>query len=449
MPSVIEELPSVVVPEILKYLSWNEKLAALQAIWTWKPHLQTPSSWPLVRYCHEEEVNKYFVRERRANFLRCIKVFGKYMRHIDIAFGHILGRSGLHILRAIAENCSVLHLFRFTPYQAVSPDNFEIASLQKSDIAAVCSILSKCQQLSDVGILSLNINWTDCADTNLVIELCRTHLASKVTRLEFVPDSLKDHDGYMTQLEEFSNLKKLIVRREKINDRILLKLISNGLQEVTFNQDEELARIDSEQLGAKFWDKALSINSQFKVNLILQFILVIRDSFVPNMPLHNLVLDDLVNIVTKGVVDHLVTCYQNSLESFTYTNQYLENYESGDSRLPGALVSMVTQCQKLHTLKYGFPLSSTTILLIAKARKLKELLIPVVEVSYDFDWPVQSGWTEEFVQWLKENSKSEKNLERAISHLLGFEWKLLHEKLSYENKHDACLCYQSHSDHKM
>lgn len=169
----------------------------------------------------------------------------------------------------------------------------------------------------------------------------------------------------------------------------------------------------------------------FKVDLILQYILVIKDSFITNMPLRSLVLDDLVNIVTKGVIDHLVTHYHESLESFTYTNLYLENFESGDSRLPAALVSMVSKCIHLHTLRYGFPLSSTSILLLAHVRKLRELTIPAVEVSYELDWAIQDDWDLSFWQWLETNCRSEKLLENAVSEVLGFQWHLYYENFNY------------------
>ena len=208
--------------------------------------------------------------------------------------------------------------------------------------------------------------------------------------------------------------------------------MKNNLQEITLYQDEELPLSDAQQLNHRFWDAVLKINPNFKVDLILRYILVIKDSFVPRMPLRSLVLDDLVNIVTKGVMDQIVNNYKSTLESFTYTNSYLENFESGDSRLPAALVSMVTKCEKLHTVQYGFPLSSTSILLLACARKLDKLVIPSVEVSYEFDWPIQEDCSAEFVEWLKTSGWNERALEQAVSSVLKYDWKLHYESLAFE-----------------
>lgn len=431
MSVTVEEFPSIVATEILSYLTWNEKLNATQTISSWKPHLYTPAAWPVVKYGREGEENIYFIKEKRRNFLICIKIYGKYMRHIELAFGYQLGRSGLQILHALAAHCSILQSFCFTPEENPGADSLANTPLTKSDVTAVCSILENCKDLNYVGIMSPIIIWSNSSENNLLLALCSSNTAKKVTDLELVTGSLLDHEGYLKILLEFTNLRKLMVRREKINNDILLRLIINGLQEITLYQDEELALVDTQQLGHAFWDKALKINPAFKVDLILQYILVIKDSFITNMPVRSLVLDDLVNIVTKGVIDHLMEHYHETLESFTYTNLYLENFESGDSRLPAALVSMVTKCQHLQTVRYGFPLSSTSILLLAKARKLRELIIPAVEVSYEFDWPISENWDEEFVDWLRTKCRNEHSLENAVSEILGFKWHLFYDNFNY------------------
>jgi hypothetical protein len=431
MANCVEEAPAIVVTKILSYLSWNEKLNATQALPSWKSHLHTSAAWPLVQHGSEGEENVYFVKEKRAHLLICLKIYGKYIRHIDLAFGYNTGRSGLQILNAIANFCPNLLSFRFAPHESPVPHTLPETTLTKSHVLATCSILSNCKHLNEVGIISPIISWSHAAETNLLLGLCCANVAHKITELELFSGSLLDHEGYLKLLREFTGVKKLMVRREKVNNEILLGLVKNGLQEITLYQDEELPLVDAQQLGEKFWNDVLKINSNFKVDLILQYILVIKDSFITNMPLRSLVLDDLVNIVTKGVIDHLVKYYSESLESFTYTNLYLENFESGDSRLPAALVTMVKTCKHLHTLKYGFPLSSTSVLLIAKARKLRELIIPAVEVSYEFDWEIQEDWDDDFRQWLINNCKSEALLENSVSELLGFEWHLFYEHFNY------------------
>ena len=430
----VEDLPSIVVSEILAYLDWSEKHTAICALPSWKPHLQASSAWPSVVYGNESEENVYFVREKRANFLVLLKKFGKYMKAIELCFGFPLVRSGQQILRAIAEHCAILKSFRFSPNENHECRNVYDMVLTKSDIAETISVLHSCKHLQTVGLISPCIVWTNPVqvETNMLLEISEAGVAHKITELHLTSSSVIDHEDYLTDVQRFTKLQKLTVRREKMNNNILLKLVENGLQEICFFQDEELALGDARQMDEKFWVKVLKVNPHFKVDLILQYILVIKDSFVPHMPLRSLLLDDLVNIVTKGVIDHLVSHYKNTLESFTYTNFYLENFESGDSRLPAALVSMVTNCKNIHTIRYGFPLSSTTILLLVKTRKLHQLMIPSAEVSYEFDWSIQEEWDHDLVQWLKQNYRSVKLLEDAVSDQLGFKWTLQDESLSLE-----------------
>ena len=79
----------------------------------------------------------------------------------------------------------------------------------------------------------------------------------------------------------------------------------------------------------------------------------------------------------------------------------------------------------LKTICFDVPLSSTTILQLAKARKLKELRVIRDEVSYDFDWVREEGsMSPDMVQWLKDSGRNEAKLEKTVSSLLGFKWKL-------------------------
>ena len=427
----VAELPSVVATEVLVYLGWNDKLNAVKAIPTWRECLRSTTAWPIVSYSRESTDNMYFVKERRTNLLICIKHFGRYMKNIQVSFGYKIGRSGVQILRAISDTCSNLHSFSIK--QETFPRELYAELIwKKATTQAVYSIIENCIHLLTIRIISPYIDWSDTRDSNIVMCCIDQNKAHKLTHLELTTDSLIEHEGYLREMTSFTGLQKLAVRREKINNDLLMSLVKCNLKEVTLYQDEELSLEDARQLGCSFWDEVLKICPDFKVDLVMRYVLVIKDSFAIHMPLRSLVVDDLVNIVTKGVMDYLVSNYHRTLESFTYTNSYLENFESGDNRMPAALVSMVNKCEMLHTLQYGFPLSSTSLLLIAKARKLRKLIVPAVEVSYEFDWPVQDDWSPEFVTWLKRSGRNQYDLEAAVSEALGFHWKLSYETLFFD-----------------
>lgn len=427
----VGDLPSVAVTQIFSHMSWIDKLNSVTALPVWRAPLQTVAAWPSLIYENESQENIYFVREKRTNLLICIKQFGKYMHSIKLSFGHKIGRLGLQILHAIRDYCCALRLFHVTQ----TGFRMDVSLIwTRTVVQSISSLLQKCQNLKSVGINLPVIDWSDNPENNIVLEIINNSFSSKVTELELGTNSLFEHEGNLNLLKLFTRLKRLAVRREKINDDILMCLVQNGLNEVSLFQDEELPYDQPLQLGDEFWRRVIQINSTFKVDLMLKYIMVIKASFPSKLPLRSLVLDDLANIITKGVLDHIVEVYKNTIECFTYTNSFLESFEMGDRRLPFALQNMAVECKKLRTLQYGFPLSSTTILLIAKARKLEKLIIPVMEISYEFDWPIQSNWDADFVSWLKTHGQSENMLEKGVSELLGLNWHISYHSLILEDQ---------------
>lgn len=389
----------------------------------------TSAAWPSVVFTGEAQENEYFAPEKRTKFLLCVKTYGNHMRSIHISFGYAIGRSGQRILTAVANHCKNLRSFLFCTSETQEFSTPSELLLKRGDVAGFVNILKACSDLNDVHLIDPHISWSDPADsgTNIILELTRLGLAGKITELRLKSSSLTDHEGYLNLLDHFTHLRHLSVYREKINDGLLLSLVRRGLQDVCLYQEEELALEDSQQLQEDVWEEVHRINPHFRIDLVLRYIHIIKDMFVKNMPIRSLILDDLVNIVTKGVMVHLIENYQHTLESFTYTNLYLEHFESGDTRLPAVLIQMAATCTKLRSLKYGFPLSSTTILLLVKARKFSEFVIPSVEVSYEFDLPesqVEEQWGGETVRWVKAHYGSERRLEQAVSHMLGFPWTL-------------------------
>lgn len=71
-------------------------------------------------------------------------------------------------------------------------------------------------------------------------------------------------------------------------------------------------------------------------------------------------------------------------------------------------------------------ISTTTLLLIATtARNLRYLYVRREAVIKKCDWPQSPDWSDEFYEWLKENSRRYSNVESEISQILGYNWRLL------------------------
>lgn len=301
----------------------------------------------------------------------------------------------------------------------------------------VCDVVNAtavhCKSVKSISLSQPIVNWSE---DNMFIFTTNSPAARKITELELSSLSFLNHDGKLKELQNLTALKKLTIRREKVNNEILLHLVKHSLRELVLYQEEELSEEDQKDLGEDFWSEVKVICPNFKTDLILRCIMILKIIFPPNMPLRYLILDFLVNVMTKGIVDHISDCYKDTLRRFTYTNSFLENQEMGDSRLPVALVSLAQKCPKLETLEYGFPLSSFSIILIAQSRKLKSFVVPSVEVSYvsDMFCDNMTSSEDEYLNFLKSAGSCRKNLEATVSHILGYQWTLLDGQLKVNER---------------
>lgn len=78
-------------------------------------------------------------------------------------------------------------------------------------------------------------------------------------------------------------------------------------------------------MGEDFWLEVKVICLYFKIDLILRCIMILKIIFFFNMFLRYLILDFLVNVMIKGIVDYIFDCYKDIFCRFIYINFFLEN----------------------------------------------------------------------------------------------------------------------------
>lgn len=419
--SMIESLPAVVATHVLSYLQWNDKLNVGVAIPSWEDHLHSPLSWSSVIY---KEVSFRALHERN-HLSECFARYGQYVQYISITFCYALGRSGAQILKEIKQNCTNLLSLEFTG-----------TIWDTHGGSLLCQILSCCSKLKDVSLVKPSLVWGagETGKDSVLVPLVRGGHAVKVTKLILCSESLIDHDGPLDVLRHFTHLRTLRIRREELSEPLLLHLASHSLSELSIYQDEEMPLSGPVIYTADVWEKIHSQKPAFHVNLVLTNIVLLRSLFPAVVPIRALVLVDLSASLTKGILDTISNHYQHTLEVFVYSKSYVigcANLE--DRRLPIALLDLVHKCHKLHTLIYGFEISSTTALLLAHKRRLTHLVILLEEMSFEFDWCHQADWTPTFTEWLRSSGKSMVNMEREISKLLGYEWRVATEHSMFQN----------------
>lgn len=88
-------------------------------------------------------------------------------------------------------------------------------------------------------------------------------------------------------------------------------------------------------------------------------------------------------------------------------------------------------------------ISTSTVLLIAStAKNLKHFLVRKNAVIIKSDWPKSHEWSDEFYSWLKTASRKYKYVEKEVSAILGYRWKMLSDK-EFKNIH--IKPYKSHT----
>ncbi|XP_048758235.1 uncharacterized protein LOC125668309 [Ostrea edulis] len=428
--SPLTNLPSVVASKILSYVPWQEKKAVGQVITSWTEALRSTEAWRSVKYGPEIEENVYFARASRADFLTCVKQYGHFMRSIHLCFGYSITHTsmeptGEQILMYVHKRCCNLTAISIEQEVPEGSHNALPFGWPSSVGNLIKDIAVDCKSLQSLALCQPIVVWDEESE-NILLLLTKSCSVSKITELELTYLSLLNQEGKLHLLKNFTSLQKLTVRREKVNKEILLHLVKHSLKELVLYQEEELPFEEQEDLGEDFWLEVKKVCPQFKVDLILRCIMILKILFPSSMPVRNLILDFLVNVMTKGIMDHIADCYRDTLKRFTYTNSFLEEQEMGDARVPASLISLTQKCPHLETLEYGFPLSSSAILLIAQSRKLKNFVVPSVEVSYSNDIPVDNSTPKaaEYFNLLKIIGSSRRNLEKTVSHILEQQWTL-------------------------
>ncbi|ELT92154.1 hypothetical protein CAPTEDRAFT_215015 [Capitella teleta] len=419
--SFLETLPTVIMLQILSYLHWTDKLNLGEAIPSWEEALCSSIAWPHIDY---REISLRCQKDRIVLY-NCIEQYGAYIQSISISFRSALGIGGSQILKEIRCKCHNL-------------SRLEFATTIWDPCGGVlfCQILSSCRQLKEVSLVKPSLVWglgKVCKDSVLV-PLIKDGHSSKITKLLLSSESLIDHEGTLDILKNFTRLRTLRVRREELSDDVLIHLARHSLANLSIFQDEEMPLSEPMVYTASVWEEVLNLQPAFHVNLVLRHIVLLRSLFPVMVPLRALVLVDLSASLTKGILDTISEHYHYTLEVFVYSKSYLvgsANLE--DRRLPLALLDLACRCKKLHTLVYGFEISSTTALLLAHKRKLRHFSILLEELSFEFDWCHQPDWKPEYVEWLRQSGRSILTLEEEISKLLGYKWRVASDQSMFQD----------------
>lgn len=122
--------------------------------------------------------------------------------------------------------------------------------------------------------------------------------------------------------------------------------------------------------------------------------------------------------------------YKDTLRKFGHkTLPHYYQPKKFHERNDSLLLLMCRQCFLLNTLIVRERVSTATVLLLAfNAKNLIHFYIRRNAVILRADWPQSPEWTTEFYKWLCTSSRSFDAVEREVSQILGYRWKMLTDK---------------------
>ena len=405
-------LPSLVVSRILLYLPWQDKLSVVETLPSWEPHLCYPTSWSELQYTREQGTVHQFIQ--------CLQKYGNYISAVcvDVRYGPGVQLQAINqILNNMATFCP--HLQRVKLWDIHWDDDV---------MRAFGDILENCAQLRDISLRQPVLWGSVDHHSSLLAMLARPEHSEKVRELVLGGVSLDGRDRPLQSLSQFSQLRVLRVRREELSDVLLMHLSTNSLERLTLFQDTDYLGALTYSPG--LWHHVLAQKPNFCVSLVLYNLTILRSMFSAQVPLITIVLVDLSTSLTKGILDTIAHNYHTTLETFVCAKDSKKDYtELNDRRLPASLIDLVRKCTRLHTLVYGFAISSATVLLIASERKLSQFVISADQLSLEIDEEQLENREPDFTNWLVTNKSSVSSLETEVSYQFGYDWTVANDEI--------------------
>ena len=180
-------------------------------------------------------------------------------------------------------------------------------------------------------------------------------------------------------------------------------------------------------------------NPKIKVHLRVESVKKCDIILQPNAPVYSVTFRaSKCNITTNKIVS-IVDMYKYTLTNFghellqdTIYNPALD-VNDFQNRVDHLLVLMARNCINLTTLMIREPVSTCTLLILAKAAiNLRVFYVRKSSIIINCDWPKNQNWTDDFYEWLQIASKSHDTTEKEISQILGYKWTMLSDKI-YKN----------------
>ncbi|KMY95214.1 F-box only protein 39 [Drosophila simulans] len=229
----------------------------------------------------------------------------------------------------------------------------------------------------------------------------------------------------------FLNLQVLTISPQNIDDDVLSLLADTKLRHLHLLQNcYTPSHLTISACGAKAWRNVKKTNPRLRVHLRLENLTDGEVVLQPEAPVHSITYCAPQTRIRAELLVRMVDHYRSTLA--VYGHELLPRFTSPKpfhSRIDSLMLLMCRQCFNVDTLIIREKVSTSTLLLIAQtAKNLQHLHVRRFAVILRCDWPRHPEWSNEFYAWLKRNSRSYEAVEREISQILGYKWRLLSDR---------------------
>lgn len=415
-------LPSTVVAKVASYVPWQTKLKIVEGVPEWSDHICNSESWNVLKF---EDMPSNSVNEIRKKFVTCLTSYGKYISDIHIVFRHEIDLFVEDLFEALLKFGVNVKILRLT----------SVYFCVDSIVDLFIKTIKNMPKLLEVHLLRPRTYLH--SQNNIIAAMYRERCTHFLRTLELMDSSFENFDFRpIAILKHFTSLQKIRLKRDRLSKQVLIHLSKHSLNDVSLFQDEETPLLDAERdpmapllYDEGVWEEVRKNQPNFRVNLIVKNMYILRSLFPAHAPITSLVFVDIPSSVTKGLLDHVIENYASTLEIFVYSWTcdidllVSSHLRLDDRRVPAYLPEFVRSCPRLHTLVYGYEISTVNILLTAEVRKLNNFVLSLEALNFEFN-RIDPEWPNCYIEWLQESSKSVESVEHTVSTIYGCEWRI-------------------------
>ena len=380
---VIQNLPSVVISNVLSFLSCKDKLNAVAALPTWTEHLRSSMAWHWFCSNSDIEMTRQLLRQLHQMSCWCIRHYGRYFQNCVLVLQYLdLCDMGLELVEHVSNHCVCLRHFRL-----YHPDCFTLAEQDMFEryVNLLHSTMENCKGLKQVALCNLDYMAINKRDG--VKELFDRFIEDKthihITELEF--SHAYDYSQPVTCLAQFDNLRKLKCPIQVLTTSILCQLASKSLCDIYVLNDGSTLNEDFNEAVALQWFDIAKVLPVLRVHYIVLGRTLGPENLVSNPLVHTVILDSLCNPIGQDLITAIGLVYGDSLKVFAHLATEWNFLPYDDIKLVALMYrNLVTQCPKLDTIASALDMPSTALLLIAANQKIKHLWVDREKVQFDF-----------------------------------------------------------------